>query len=93
MMKFCHEAVPVMGSSRQVMPSQKIRMSANQKLGSAWPTTARVRARRSIMVLGRIAASTPSGIDSTRAKPSAQAPSSMVVGRRSKMTPATSRLR
>ena len=62
---------------------------ANQKLGMAWPTTATVRAKRSKMLLGRTAASTPSGIASTSAKPMAAAPRMMVTGSRAKMMSAT----
>ena len=93
MTKCFHVLLPVIGSHRKVTPNSKMRRSAKKKLGNAWPTTARVRAKRSIMVFGRIAASTPSGMDSTSAKVSALAPSIMVTGARSKTTEATSVLR
>ena len=41
----------------------------------AWPTTAIVSAKRSAKLLGRTAASTPSGMASTSAKAMAEAPS------------------
>ena len=68
MTKFCQLAEPVMGSSRQLTPSHRISVSANQKVGIAWPTTASVSAKRSKMLLGRTAASTPSGMASSSAK-------------------------
>lgn len=80
------------GQPNQQIPVD-LALGPNQKLGIAWPTTATVRARRSIRLLGRIAAITPSGMDRTSAKVMAQAPRNMVTGRRSKMTPATSALR
>ena len=66
MTKFCQLSEPVIGSSRQLTPSHRISVSANQKVGIAWPTTASVRAKRSKMLLGRTAASTPSGMASTQ---------------------------
>ena len=89
MTKFCQLSEPVMGSSRQVTPSHRIRVRANQKVGMAWPTTASVRAKRSAKLLGRTAASTPSGMASTSAKAMAQAPRIMVTGSRAKITSAT----
>ena len=71
------------------MPSHSMRVRANQKLGIACPMTAMVSAVRSIRLFGRIAASTPSGIDIASANTRAQSPSSMVVGSRSKITWAT----
>ena len=66
-----------------------MRVSANQKLGIACPTTARVRAARSMRLFGRIAASTPRGTERVSAKRRAQSPSSIVVGSRSKIATAT----
>ncbi len=93
MMKFFQLPVPVMGKRRHVMENHKIIVSANQKLGIAWPITAMVSATRSTRLLGRMAATTPSGMERMRANPKAQAPSNMVVGKRSNMTLATSDLR
>ena len=89
MTKFHQLSCPVIGSSRQYTPNHRISVSANQKLGIAWPMTASVSATRSKMLLGFTAASTPSGIASTSANVMAQAPSSIVVGRRWKITSAT----
>ena len=89
MTKFCQLSEPVMGKSRHTTPSQRIKVSANQKVGMAWPTTASVRAKRSARLLGRTAASTPSGMASTSAKAIAQAPRIMVTGSRAKITSAT----
>ena len=78
-----------LGKSRQVTPSHRIRVSANQKVGIAWPITASVSAKRSARLLGHTAASTPSGMASTSAKAMAEAPRAMVTGSRSKITSAT----
>ncbi len=92
-MKFSQLAVPVIGNNRQFIENHRIMVRANQKLGMACPMTATVSAKRSIMELGRIAANTPSGIERIKAKARAQAPNSIVVGRRSKTTEATSDFR
>jgi hypothetical protein len=89
MTKFCQLSEPVMGSSRKYTPSHRISVSANQKAGMAWPTTAMVSASRSMRLLGRTAASTPSGIESASAKSMAAAPRIMVVGSLAKITSAT----
>ena len=86
MMKFIQLSVPVIGSQRSCIPKKKMRISANQKLGSAWPTTASDRAKRSIREFGRIAAATPSGMASASAKEMAQSARTMVLPRRSQMT-------
>ena len=70
-----------------------MRVSANQKLGIACPTTASVSAARSTRLFGRIAASTPSGTERVKAKVRARNPSHIVVGNRSKMTLATGAVR
>ena len=89
MTKFCQLSEPVMGSSRHSTPSHRIKVSANQKVGMAWPITASVSAKRSARLLGRTAASTPSGMASSSAKAIAEAPSAMVTGSRAKITSAT----
>src|SRR5260370_18396005 len=70
-----------------------IRMSANQKLGNAWPSTERPSAKRSSQELGLTAASTPSGSDSDSAKASAQMPSISVIGSRSAISSPTDTFR
>ena len=89
MMKCAQVSLPEIGSQRSVSPKNRISSSANQNGGIAWPITATVRVRRSIQLLGRIAAATPSGIDSASAKLSAMAPSDRVVPIRSHTMAAT----
>ena len=60
-----------------------ISSSANQKLGIAWPTTARNSAARSIRLLGQRPAATPSGTAVRIAKASPSAPTCAVSAKRS----------
>ena len=88
-MKCSQVSPPEIGSQCRVTPNRNISSSANQNVGIACPITAMVSVSRSIQLLGFKAAITPSGIDSTSAKPSADAPRIMVVGMRWSTSAAT----
>ena len=90
-MKCRHVSVPEGGSQPSWMAKTTIRMRPNQKLGIAWPATEMNRATRSMIELGRIAATTPKGTAVSSAKVIPQTPSVMVTLNRSAMSEATGR--
>ena len=92
-MKFFQELDPDTGSQRSQTDRTTIMIRPNQKEGMAWPTTETVKALRSHQVLGLMAASTPSGMESSRAKTKAHPPRVMVVPMRSPMICLTGRLK
>jgi hypothetical protein len=85
MTKYSQPSVPEGGSRGSQTLSKTMSISPSQKLGMACPMTERKRAVRSIQLLGRMAAITPSGMEKTRAKTMAEKPRIKVAGRRAAM--------
>jgi len=82
-----------MGSQRSITPKMMIMIRPNQKDGMACPSTERVRAMRSIQVLGRMAARIPRGMARMMANIRAQTPRVMVTPMRSRIISVTGRFK
>ena len=80
---------PDVGKILSFTLNEKIKIRANQKLGKAWPITERNKAILSIMLLGLIAAATPSGTAKIIAKLIAKTPNVIVVGNHSTINSVT----
>ena len=83
---------PKTGSHSSRTAKTQISIRASQKMGTAWPATARIIARRSTTVPRLSAETIPAGMAMAMASASAAAASSMVRGNRSRMSWATGRL-
>ena len=90
MTKFCQLSEPVMGSSRQLTPSHRISVSANQKFGMAWPDHGERQREAVDEAVGshRRQHAQRNG-EQERKERWPQAPRIMVTGSRAKMTSAT----
>ena len=76
--KCCQLSLPDTGSQCSEIENSITSSSAKKKFGSAWPTTAVARQARSIQLFLNTAASTPSGTDTSKARPNDARPSASV---------------